>query len=181
MDVTGLTAAIIARDEERNIGGCLDSIGWADERLVLDGGSQDGTLEQARSRAGTRVEERPFDTFPRQRNAAMKLAAHDWILFVDADERVTSELAAEVRQVIQQPKHDGYYIPRHNRIFGKIIRHTGWYPDYQLRLLDRRRGHYLESVPVHEVVSLDRPPAGHLHEHLLHENYRTIQQFWRKQ
>jgi len=175
-----ITAAVIARDEERNILACLETMAWADERLVLDGGSLDATVELS-SGAGARVEQRPFDDFARQRNAAMDLAAHDWILFVDADERVTPELAAEVRQTVQQPEHDGYFVPRFNYIFGKVIRHTGWYPDYQMRLLDRRQARYDEDVPVHEVVRLVRGQPGYLRQHFVHHNYQSLRQFFRKQ
>ena len=175
-----ITAAIIARDEERNIVACLDTMAWADERLVLDGGSRDRTIELA-CEAGARVEQRPFDDFARQRNAAMSLAANDWILFVDADERVTPELAREVPQTVRAAEHDGWFIPRFNHIFGKVIRHTGWYPDYQMRLLDRRHARYDETVPVHEVVTLDRGGPGYLRQHFVHYNYQTLEQFVRKQ
>jgi (heptosyl)LPS beta-1,4-glucosyltransferase len=175
-----LTAAVIARDEEANILACLETVAWADERLVLDGGSHDRTAEPCRQ-AGARVEQRPFDDFARQRNAAAALAAHDWILFVDADERVTPELAAEARDTIRQPAHAGYFIPRFNHIFGKVIRHTGWYPDYQMRLLDRRCARYDEAVPVHEVVRLDHGEPGYLVQHFVHYNYQTVSQFFRKQ
>ena len=175
-----ITAAVIARDEERNILPCLSTMAWADERLVLDGGSHDRTVDLCRA-AGVRVEQRAFDDFPRQRNAAMALASHDWILFVDADERVTPELAAEVRQETLAPRYDGWFVPRFNYIFGRVIRHAGWYPDYQLRLLDRRYAHYDESVPVHEVATFDRAQPGYLSEHLVHYNYQTVAQFFRKQ
>ncbi|HVA24475.1 MAG TPA: glycosyltransferase family 2 protein [Chloroflexota bacterium] len=175
-----ITAAVIARDEESNIVACLETLAWADERLVLDGGSSDLTVDLSRQ-AGARAEQRPFDDFPRQRNAAMALAEHDWVLFVDADERVTSELAAEVRQTVEHAEHDGYFVPRFNHILGKVIRHTGWYPDYQMRLLDRRHARYDEDVPVHEVVELDGGEPGYLREHLVHYNYQTLGQFFRKQ
>ena len=176
----GITAAVIARDEERNIGACLETMRWAGECLVLDGGSVDRTVELARD-LGARVEQRAFDDFARQRNAAMGLAANDWIVFVDADERVTPELAGEVCRTIRQPAHDGYFVPRFNHIFGKVIRHTGWYPDYQMRLLDRRHARYDEAVPVHEVVNLDRGSPGYLSQHFVHYNYDTLGQFFRKQ
>jgi (heptosyl)LPS beta-1,4-glucosyltransferase len=175
-----ITAAVIARDEERNIAACLETMAWADERLVLDGGSADRTIELCRE-AGARVEQRPFDDFARQRNAAMALAAHDWILFVDADERVTPELAAEARETAARAGHHGYFVPRFNYIFGKVIRHTGWYPDYQMRLLDRRQARYDEDVPVHEVVRLAAGEPGYLLGHLVHYNYQTLGQFFRKQ
>jgi len=176
-----ITAAIIARDEERNIVPCLQTLAWADERLVLDGGSVDRTVALCRAMPGVHVAEREFDNFACQRNAAMGLAENDWILFVDADERVTPELAAEARAVVASPQRDGYMVPRFNCILGKVMRHTGWYPDYQLRLLDRRHGRYVESVPVHEIAELDCGEPGHLREHLLHYNYQTLTQFFRKQ
>jgi len=178
--MVGLTAAVIARDEEANILPCLDTLTWADERLVLDGGSSDRTMELCRT-AGARLEQRPFDDFPHQRNAAMQLAANNWLLFVDADERVTPELAAEVRQTVERPDHHGYCVPRFNHIFGKVIHHTGWYPDYQMRLLNRRHARYDEEVPVHEVVKLDRGQPGYLRQHLVHYNYATLGQFFGKQ
>jgi glycosyltransferase involved in cell wall biosynthesis len=175
-----LTAAVIARDEEANIGACLETVGWATERLVLDGGSVDRTVEVSRA-AGARVEQRQFDNFACQRNAAMRLASHDWVLFVDADERVSEPLASEVEVTVAQPDHDGYFIPRYNYILGRVMRHAGWYPDYQLRLLDRRYGRYVESVPVHEVAELDRGEPGYLSQHLVHYNYQTLAQFFRRQ
>jgi (heptosyl)LPS beta-1,4-glucosyltransferase len=176
-----ITAAVIAKDEEANIVACLEPLAWADERLVLDGGSGDSTVELCRQLSGVRVEQRPFDNFACQRNAALGLAANDWVLFVDADERVPPELATEVRATVEAPAHDGYFVPRYNYIFGKVIRHTGWYPDYQMRLLDRRHARYDKAVPVHEVVRLDRGEPGYLCEHLVHYNYQSIRQFFEKQ
>ena len=175
-----ITAAVIALNEEAHIVPCLESMAWADELLVMDGGSSDRTAPLA-SQFGARVEQRPFDTFPAQRNAALRLAANDWVLFVDADERVTPELALATRETVGAAAHCGYYIPRYNYIFGRVIRHTGWYPDYQMRLLDRRSASYDEEVPVHEVVRLESGSPGYLVAHFVHYNYRTIGQFIRKQ
>ncbi len=178
---TPVTGAIIALNEESNIDACLDSLAWADERLVLDGGSSDRTVEICRRRGDARLEQRAFDDFARQRNAAMQLASNDWILFADADERVTPELAAEVRATLKAPESCGYFIPRYNHIIGKVMHHTGWYPDYQMRLLNRRHARYDEAVPVHEVVRLDGTEPGYLHQHFVHYNYDTLEQFVRKQ
>ncbi|MBV8085303.1 MAG: glycosyltransferase family 2 protein [Chloroflexi bacterium] len=175
-----ITAAVIAKDEERHIAACLETIAWADDRLVLDSGSSDRTSELAHQ-GGARVDIRAFDDFAHQRNAALALAKHDWVLFVDADERVTPELAAECRRTVANPEHAGYFIPRLNRIFGKVIRHAGWYPDYQMRLLDRRQAQYDEAVPVHEVVRLDHGQPGYLREHFIHYNYDSVGQFLAKQ
>ncbi len=176
-----ITAAVIARDEARHITACLAALAWADERLVLDGGSRDATVELAR-RAGARVERRPFDTFPRQRNAALDLARTEWTLFVDADERVTPALAAEVRAAARSapPGIDGFAVPRRNLILGRWVRHGGWYPDYQLRLLRVGRARYDEARPVHEVVRL-AGAAGRLRQPLIHHNYTHPAQLLRKQ
>lgn len=175
-----VTAAVIATNEAANIGACLAALAWADARLVLDGGSTDGTPELA-ARGGAAVRRRPFDTFPRQRNAALDLVETDWTLFVDADERVTPALAAEVRaRVAAGGPKAGYWIPRRNLILGRWIRGGGWYPDEQLRLLRTGRARYDEAVPVHEVVRLDGP-AGHLREPLVHHNYTRWSQLFAKQ
>jgi len=133
-----LTAAVIARDEEQLLGDCVQSLGFADERLVLvDAATRDRTREIARG-LGARVEERVFDNFAAQRDAALALATGDWVLFVDADERVTSDLRTEVLNTIERPGGcRGFWIPRHNYLLGRVIRHAGWFPDYQLRLLER--------------------------------------------
>lgn len=176
-----ITAAVLARDEAANIERCLGSVDWADERLVLvDSATRDDTAERAR-RLGARIEHRALDSFARQRNAALDLAEGAWVLFVDADEVVGPDLAAEVRQVTTAGEAPvGYWIPRRNLICGRWVRHAGWYPDEQLRLLRRDSARYDERRPVHEIVQL-RGPAGHLRAHLVHYNYRDLAQFRRKQ
>src|SRR5207248_5838586 len=131
-----LTAAVIARDEERMLPDCLKSIGFADERLVLiDAATIDATREIARMH-GARVEERAFDNFAAQRDAALKLSKGDWVLFVDADERIPDALRDEVLSTIGKPGgRRGFWIARDNYLMGRVVRHAGWFPDYQLRLL----------------------------------------------
>ncbi len=178
-----ITAAIIARDEERHLDQCLDALTWADERLVvLDDRTLDRSADLARAR-GARVMTHRFTTFPAQRNAALDLAVTDWVLFVDADERVTPMLAAEVRRVIARVGEDapvGYWIPRRNFMWGGWVRHGGWSPDHQLRLLRRTRARYDELRDVHELVRLNGE-AGFLSEPLIHYNYERIGQFVAKQ
>lgn len=179
----GVTGAIIARDEAAHLGACLDTLSWADDRLVvLDDRTADDSASIARSK-GARVVERRFRTFPIQRNAALDLATTPWILFVDADERVTPSLAAEVRRAIVSPGEPapaGYWIPRRNFIWGGWIRHGGWYPDYQLRLLNVGRARYDEQRDVHELVRLAGEDA-YLSEALIHYNYDRLDQFFAKQ
>ena len=176
-----LTAAVIARDEERMLGGCLRSIAFADERLVLvDAATRDRTREVAAD-CGARVEERTFDNFAAQREAALRLAIGDWVLFVDADERVSAELRNEILAVIAQPGPvRGFWIPRHNHLLGRVVRHAGWFPDYQLRLLDRRHAHFDPRRVVHELAIVDGAIA-HLREPLVHFNYENLGEFVRRQ
>jgi hypothetical protein len=176
-----LTAAILARDEERMLPECLASVAFADERLVLvDAATVDRTREVARL-SGARVEERALDTFAAQRDAALRLSQGDWVLFVDADERVTPALRQEVLATIAHPKaRRGFWIPRHNYLMGRVVRHAGWYPDYQLRLLERGQAHFDPLRPVHEVALVDGG-VGYLCEPLVHFNYATLAEFLRKQ
>jgi len=176
-----LTAAVIARDEERMLGDCVRSIAFADERLVLvDAATRDRTREIARD-LGARVEERVFDTFAAQRDAALSLATGEWVLFVDADERVTPDLRTEVLSTIDRPGGcRGFWIPRHNYLMGRVIRYAGWFPDYQLRLLERGAAHFDPVRVVHEEALVDGP-IGHLREPLVHLNYRSLGEFIAKQ
>jgi len=174
-----LSALVLTYNEERHICDCLRSLTWADELLVLDSFSQDRTVELARG-VGARVEQRVFVDWADQRSAAMELATGDWVFFVDADERATPELADEVRQVIRTEACAGYWVPRRNYIFGKLMRYAGWSPDYQPRLLRRGRCRWDPARPVHELVIFDGP-AGHLQNALIHYNYDTISQFVSKQ
>jgi glycosyltransferase involved in cell wall biosynthesis len=176
-----ISAVVLSREEADLIEGCLSSIAWADERLVvLNAGTTDGTGDLARA-AGARVEERPWQGFPRQRNVALGLATGDWVLFVDADERVPPSLAHEVRDVVAAAgETSGYWVPRRNVIAGAWVRHAGWWPDRQLRLLKRGHARYDEGGVVHEVAALDGP-SGTLREPLLHLNYETMQEFREKQ
>ena len=176
-----LTAAVIARDAEALLPDCLASIAFADERLVLvDAATRDRTREIAAG-AGARVEERSFDHFAGQRDAALRLAQGDWVLFVDADERVTDGLRQEVLSTIRAPQgHHGFWIPRENVLLGRVVRHAGWYPDYQLRLLRRAAARMDPVRIVHEQAIVDGS-VGHLTHAFVHLNYRSLAEFVSKQ
>jgi glycosyltransferase involved in cell wall biosynthesis len=163
------------------LGDCLRSLEFADERLVLvDAATRDRTRELAAG-LGARVEERGFDNFAAQRDAALNLATGEWVLFVDADERVTPELRTEVLRTIDRPGDcRGFWIPRHNYLMGRVVRYAGWFPDYQLRLLERRAAHMDPVRVVHEVALVDGP-VGYLREPLVHFNYRGLGDFIAKQ
>jgi (heptosyl)LPS beta-1,4-glucosyltransferase len=174
-----ITAIVLTKNEEANIAECLNTLHWADELLVLDSFSDDATVEIART-MGAEVQQRCFDDYARQRNAALGMAHREWVFFVDADERATDELAEEIRNCVRDESLDGWWVPRKNYIFGRWIRHAGWYPDYQLRLLRRDRARYDERREVHELVELNGD-AGHLQNPLTHYNYDTVHEFCDKQ
>ncbi len=177
-----LAAVVLTFNEERHIRDCLDCLRFADLVLVLDSFSDDETPELARS-AGARVQQRHFVDYADQRNFALELlrSEADHVLFVDADERVSHELATEIRSAItRHTEVAGWRIPRHNIIFGRLTRVAGWYPDYQTRLLRPDSARYDPERPVHELVLLDGE-QGTLKHPLLHYNYDSMQQFQRKQ
>ena len=163
---------MITRDEAANIEACLASVAWADDVLVVDCGSTDRTVEVARAK-GARVIVKDWPGYGAQKNFAATQAAHDWILSVDADERVTPELAAEIRARLSgDVAAAGFRIPRVTWHLGRWIRTTDWYPDYQTRLYDRRRARWKERR-VHESVTADGPVAQLAHD-LQHYAYRDI-------
>jgi glycosyltransferase involved in cell wall biosynthesis len=170
--VPRLTVTLITRNEAANIAGALRSVDWADERIVVDSGSTDDTVAIARAH-GARVEQHAWESYAAQKNHAASLASHDWILSLDADERVSEALADEIRRLLQrEPEARGYRVPRVTQYLGRWIRCTDWWPDWQLRLYDRRAGRWAR-MHVHESVRLDGRP-GRLTGELLHYPYRGI-------
>jgi glycosyltransferase involved in cell wall biosynthesis len=175
-----LSGVVLTRNEEKHIRDCLASVrDFADELLVLDSCSGDRTIEIARE-MGARVESHAFDHYPNQRNAAIDLARGDWIFFIDADERATPAVGQEIQSTIRDSQFAGFWIPRRNIIFGKEIRHTGWSPDYQPRVLRKGRARFDPARRVHELVLWDGE-VGYLREPLIHYNYETLAQFRDKQ
>ncbi len=177
---TELAAVILACNEAENIVPCVESVRWADQVFViLDTRNADDTPALA-AQAGAEVITNRFENYAQQRNDALRLVQAEWILFIDADERSSAEQAAEVRATLQHPAHHGYWIPRHNYIFGRLTLHAGWYPDYQMRLLHRGHARYDPLRHVHELVILDGEP-GYLTVPFVHFNYRDLRQFRAKQ
>ncbi|MEY2430157.1 MAG: hypothetical protein QOJ40_3042 [Verrucomicrobiota bacterium] len=173
----GLTALITCGNEEAMIGDCLASVTFADEILVVDSFSTDGTLAIAR-RLATRILQHEYVNPAAQKNWAIPQAAHEWVLILDSDERATPELAAEIAEILKQPGHDGYWIRRRNFFWGKEIRHGAWRSDKVLRLFRRDRGRY-QDKQVHEEIEL-ASPAGWCRERLLHFSYRSLDDYLRK-
>ena len=175
-----IVAIILTLNEEKHVAACIDSLRWCDAVVVWDSFSTDRTCEIARSEGALAVQH-PFRGYGSQRQAAMDSVDAQWIFFVDADERATPELAQEIRQVVtQQPDVVGWWVPRHNYIFGKVILHTGWYPDHQLRLVRPDQAHWDPEREVHELAILDGPD-GYLENVLIHYNYDSLRQFIAKQ
>ncbi len=172
-----LTAVILAKNEEENLPGCLESVQkLADEIILIDDYSSDKTAEIAR-KAGVRIYSRKLDNFSSQRNFALEKVKSSWVLFIDPDEEVSPELAQEMKKAIQSNKFDGFRIPRKNIIFGKWIKHSGWYPDFQLHLFKKEKGKY-EGM-VHEQVEI-KGKVGELKNFLVHKNYESISQYLEK-
>src|SRR6202047_2326239 len=151
--VPRLSAIIIAKNEARNIGACLDSIAFCDERIVVDGDSDDGTPEIARAR-GARVARAAWHGFGAQKNFALSLASGDWVLSIDADERVSPALAHAIEDAVGRRGGDASEMPRRSSFLGREMRHSGWSPDYVLRLFRRGRGRFTDDL-VHERIVCD--------------------------
>ncbi len=167
-----VSVTIITKEEGAHIGPAIDSVRWADEVIVVDCGSSDNTVAVARAH-GARVEHRDWTGWVDQKTFAHGLAANDWILSLDADERVTPELAAEIRALLaSEPARRGYRMPRVMFHLGKWIRTTDHFPDYQLRLYDRRAGRW-EGDYVHESVKIDGP-MGYLRGEIQHYSYADL-------
>ena len=174
-----LSAIIITRNEAANLPDCLASIAFCDEIIVVDNASTDGTPEIA-ARAGARVIEKPeFAGFGAQKQAALDAATGEWVLSIDADERVPAELAREIHAAIERGNHAGYRIKRKTFFLGRYLKHGGWYPDRVLRLAKRSAARF-SSDAVHE--RLDVPGSvGDLDCDMLHMSYRTIDDVLAKQ
>lgn len=174
-----ISVVISAYNEEKNIKDCLESVRQlADEIIFVDNTSQDKTLEIAQKYT-SRIFIRPNNPMLNiNKNFGFGKTSGDWILSLDADERVEPKLVASIKNQVLSIKDNpfsGYKIPRKNMIFGKWIQHTGWYPDYQLRLFRKGMGRFAEKH-VHEQLVLDGE-VGTLKEHLLHLNYTSVSQF----
>ncbi|HEX8217870.1 MAG TPA: glycosyltransferase family 2 protein [Chloroflexia bacterium] len=182
---TGLTVAALAWREGAHLAKCFASLNplleltGAQTLIVLDGEADTSTSESARRVAGT-VLTRRFDNFARQRNFALDAVTTKWVFFIDADERMTPALAVEIAALVRNGNDAAYRVPRRNILFGKEVRHTGWWPDHQVRLLQTARCRYDEAQGVHEVPHV-QGSIGTLSNPLIHFNYETWRQFVAKQ
>lgn len=170
-----LSVAVITWNEEERLRACLESVAWAHEIVVVDAESTDKTVGIVREFTD-RIWIRPWPGFAAQKNFAIDQTTGEWVLSLDADERVSAELRAEIERVVESPSSaDGYALPRKNFFCGVWVRHGGLYPDRQLRLFRRGRGRFVEHA-VHESVEVQGTVAR-LDYPLLHESYRSLDEF----
>lgn len=167
-----LSVAIITFNEEKNIGRTLESVKWADEIVVVDSGSTDGTVAICREYTD-KIIHQDWLGFAGQKNLAIERTTGKWVLSLDADEPVEPMLASEIRDIISSPgAHDGYLIPRKTFFLGKLVRHGGWYPDYNLRLFRKGRG-WFEERAVHESLKIEGT-TGRTNYAILHYAYPDL-------
>lgn len=174
MSPTPISACVITYNEEAHIGDCLASLSFCDEIVVVDSGSNDATCDIAR-KAGARVIGRPFDGYRSQKNFAMSQATHDWILSLDADERVDDDLRQSIETVQSKgfPDVSGYRFNRLLEYFGIWMKHGNAYPNYVMRLFNRNHGGWYGQREIHESVTLDGP-VQYLKGNLLHHSYQSL-------
>ena len=178
-DKLPLTVAIIALNAADQIGPCLASVdGLADEVLVVDSGSADGTVDFARSR-GARVESREWLGFGRQKQMAVALARNDWVLCLDVDERVSERLAASIRAALASRRYHAWRMARRNRFLGRWLAHGEGYPDWTLRLFHRAHAGW-SNDEVHEAV-LTTTEVGRLDGDLMHDSAEDVATYMAKQ
>ena len=164
---------VITKNEAHNIEMCLQSVKFADQVVVLDSGSTDDTINKAKAMGATVYAEADWQGFGIQKNRALALAAGQWVLSIDADERVTPELEVEIVEAIHSNKFDVYDLPRLSSYCGQYMHHSGWSPDRTARLFKRGSAQFSNDV-VHEKL-LTAQPVGRLHTYLLHESFTSLE------
>ncbi|MBF0220175.1 MAG: glycosyltransferase family 2 protein [Gammaproteobacteria bacterium] len=172
-----ISAVLIIKNEADNLHDCLKQLQWVDEIIVVDSGSSDESLHIARSFDAKIFSHSDWQGYGRQRQIAQDHACSEWILMIDADERVTDDLQKEIMNVIRHQPLAAYAIPRLSWVFGRFIRHGGWYPDYVIRLYPKALAAY-NSALVHEKVIFNHDlPVHKLDANLLHYTYRDLQHY----
>ncbi|HMA37885.1 MAG TPA: glycosyltransferase family 2 protein [Chloroflexia bacterium] len=181
-----LSILILAIDEAQHLGACIASAAGliappAGELVIVLDARATPDVEAVARHHTAHVHRVPFVNFSTQRNQAIAGATGEWVLFLDPDERVTPALEREIRATLAAPRAAGYWVPRRTFMFGREVRHAGWWPDYQMRLLLRRRAHYDAQRAVHEVPLIPVEQQAYLQAPLIHYNYATWRQFTAKQ
>ncbi len=177
MSKISVSVAIITHNEESNIHDALKSVDEFEDVIVVDAFSEDKTVEICKT-FNCRFFQHKWQGFARQKQTAMDYAEKQWVLILDADERVTPDLQKEIELKIADNSFNGYYIPRKNFFLGKWIKHSGWWPDHTLRLFRKDMSH-METREVHEKVNV-KGPVGYLQAPFEHYTYRTISDYIKK-
>ncbi len=173
-----LSAVIITRNAAAQLGECLESVRFADEILIVDSGSTDATRDIAQ-RHNARVLHQDWLGYGRQKQFAVEQAANDWVLCLDADERVSAPLGHRIQEALRKPDRYAYDMPRCNRFMGRWLRHGEGYPDPNLRLFHRKHARWSDD-PIHEHV-VTTEAIGRLDGDLLHETETTLAEYLDKQ
>lgn len=171
--MTKLTVIVITKNEAHNISSCLQSVSFADQIVVLDSGSTDGTVDLAKKMKAEVSQNQDWPGFGAQKNRALDLARGEWVLSIDADEVVTPELQLEIQSVLDRPRFDAYSFPRLSSYCGKYMRHSGWYPDRITRLFKRGTARFSDDL-VHEKL-ITSSSVGQLNAHMLHESFTSFE------
>jgi glycosyltransferase involved in cell wall biosynthesis len=174
--MNSIATLVLTYNEEENVKDCLESIEWVDEIVVVDSYSEDNTVELAKEYTD-KVYQREFDDFASQRNYGLGQINAEWVLVVDADERVTLELKEEILNRLDNSQAEGYEVPRKNYFLGKWIKYCGWYPDYTLRLFKTNDNEY--SGLVHEGIKIEGE-VSKLDSDLIHYTYRDLEHYLNK-
>ena len=174
-----LSVIVITGNEERNLADCLFSVGWADEIVVVDSASEDRTVEIAR-RFTQKVYIRPWEGYSAAKSFALQQCTNDWVLWIDADERVTKELSAEIQNAVGREVGDyvAFEFSRKSFFLGRWIRHCGWYPGYVVRLFRRTAGSFSDNK-VHEYLKIEGN-VGRLRNYLLHYTDPDLRHYFEK-
>ena len=171
--LTSLSVIVITQNEAHNIAACLQSVLFADQLIVLDSGSHDGTLDVARAVGAEVSENHDWQGFGVQKNRALALARGDWVLSIDADERVTPALQSEIMAAISKPDFDVYNFPRLSSYCGQYMHHSGWYPDRITRLFKRHSAEFSNELVHEKIITSSR--VGQLSSPLLHESFTNFE------
>jgi glycosyltransferase involved in cell wall biosynthesis len=174
MAETSLSVVIITKNEETNIRECLESVAWVDEIIIVDSGSEDNTIAICKDYTDKISINDDWKGFGYQKNLALQQATKDWVLSLDADERITSALRIEIENVINNSDYSAFAIPRQAYFLGQAMKHGGWWPDYVVRLFRRNTGVFSEDI-VHERI-LVNDPVQKLSTPLLHYSYINLDQ-----
>ena len=174
----GLSVTIITKNEAGNIRDCLETVAWANEIIIVDSGSEDSTVAICKEYTDKVFIHKDWQGFGVQKNLALQYATQDWVLSLDADERITSALRIEIENAIKNAIYSAFSIPRQAYFLGKAMKHGGWWPDYVVRLFRRNTGVFSEDI-VHERV-LVNGRVMKLSTPLLHYSYTDLHQLMEK-